>query len=195
MLWRLYRRRVRFNPTLGAGTHKQIVEAEVGGMYGGCGTWPLYVGDSVINSYEEEVDRNNSGLQWLQQTHPATFAGVLTNHQCDSAVLPVPAPFLWWRLEQRVLAQWVALSGMVSEAQLFDEAVEEQWGISNATARQAVRRLATQAMRVCMECMDRVRLAGSTCGVCATCLPFFACGAALSDPFCCLSTTPMSFLI
>ena len=96
----------------------QVVEAEVGGMYGGCGSWPLYVssrvcihlpiyphtvcrvlgilltdlvggdfrcryvGDGIINYYEEDVELGlPRGLTWLLQNAPDTMRGVLTNHQ------------------------------------------------------------------------------------------------------------------
>ena len=139
-------RRVRLNPTLGAGAHAQVVEAEVGGMYGGCGTWPLYVGDSVINGYEEDAAIGlRRGLAWLRgSAPPGVFAGVLTNHQCTDE-LAVPAPWVWWRLEQRVLAQWALAPGR-AEAELFDEAVREQLGVADAGARAALRNLTLRAM-------------------------------------------------
>ena len=140
-------RRVRLNPTLGVGAHAQVVEAEVGGMYGGCGTWPLYVGDGVINGYEEDAGINmQRGLAWLRaHAPPGVLAGVLTNHQCTD-VLAVPPPFIWWRLEQQVLARWTRAPDGPGEAQLFDEAVREQLGIEQPRARAALRNLTLRAM-------------------------------------------------
>jgi hypothetical protein len=140
-------RRVRLNPTLGVGTHAQVVEAEVGGMYGGCGTWPLYVGDGVINGYAEDAGIGlQRGLAWLRaHAPPGVLAGVLTNHQCTD-VLAVPPPFIWWRLEQQVLARWASAPDGPGEAQLFDEAVREQLGIAQPAARAALRNLTLRAM-------------------------------------------------
>lgn len=139
-------RRVRPNPTLGVGAHQQVAEAEVGGMYGGCGTWPLYVGDGVINGYEEDAALGlRRGLAWLREHAPAgTFSGVLTNHECTDE-LSVPPPWLWWRLEQRVLSAW-ARAPERTEADLFDEAVQAQLGIADAGARAAFRSLTLAAM-------------------------------------------------
>ena len=138
-------RRVRFNPTLGVGRHLQVVEAEVGGMYGGCGTWPLYVGDGIINNYEEDAEIGlGRGLTWLRDNAPSIFAGVLTNHQCTGE-LSVPPPWVWWRLEQRVISSW-ARDPSRAEAELFDEAVQAQLGIADASARAAFRRLTVAAM-------------------------------------------------
>ena len=137
-------RRVRPNPTLGVGAHLQVVEAEVGGMYGGCGTWPLYVGDGVINHYEEDVEFGWArGLTWLRNS-TAVLGGVLTNHQCTSEI-GVPAPWVWWRLEQEVLARWTQTPD-VEEAVLFDRAVESQWGLTDVGVRAAVRNLTLSAM-------------------------------------------------
>jgi hypothetical protein len=139
-------RRVRLNPTLGAGAHAQIVEAEVGGMYAGCGTWPLYIGDGVINGYEEDDAIGlRRGLAWLRaNSPPGILAGVLTNHQCTDELF-VPAPWIWWRLEQRVLAQWAQAPDR-AEADIFDEAVRAGLGIDDARARAAFRNLTLSAM-------------------------------------------------
>jgi hypothetical protein len=58
---------------------------------------------------------------------------VLTNHQCTDELF-VPAPFVWWRLEQQVLSRWTRAPDR-AEAELFDEAVQEQLGIVDAGAR------------------------------------------------------------
>jgi hypothetical protein len=139
-------RRVRLNPTLGAGRHQQVVEAEVGGMYGGCGTWPLYIGDGLINGYEEDAGIGlKRGLAWLLANAPAgVFAGVLTNHQCTDE-LRVPPPWVWWRLEQQVVSGW-ARAPARAEAELFDEAVAQQLGVADAGARAALRAVALGAM-------------------------------------------------
>ena len=52
--------------------------------------------------------------------------------QCTSAC-QVKDPYLWWRLEEQVLAGW-AVNPAASEAELFDTAVQQQLGISGATA-------------------------------------------------------------
>jgi hypothetical protein len=138
-------RRVRFNPTLGVASHPQIVEAEVGGLYAGCGSWPLYIGDYFLSSYPEDAALNLSyGLPWLVQTAPNTTVGVLMNHQCTTTPW-VYDPWIWWQLEERVIANWAA--GRGTEPQLFDEAAQALLGVANASARLALRNATVLAMQ------------------------------------------------
>jgi hypothetical protein len=70
---------------------------------------------------------------------------VLTNHQCTSTPA-APAPWLWWRAEQAVLAGWVADPDGADEAVLFDAHVAAEWGITDPAARAALRGVALGAM-------------------------------------------------
>ena len=95
-------RRVAINPTLAVGNHSQVVEAEVGGMYAGSGSWPLYIGDPLINGYPENVP--SVGLAQLFNGRKSVLKGILTNHQSST---PMPArPAFWPRLEQAVISEW-----------------------------------------------------------------------------------------
>jgi hypothetical protein len=140
-------RRVRLNPTLGVGRHLQVVEGEVGGMYGGCGTWPLYIGSALIDGYEEYAGTpwEGGGLNSLLSTSPSTFGGVLTNHQCTSTPA-APDPYIWWRLEEAVIAGWARSPG-TPEPALFEAAVRAQLGIEDAGALAAFRNLTLLAMQ------------------------------------------------
>jgi hypothetical protein len=52
------------------------------GCAGGCGSWPLYVGNGIIDWYEEDEELGlPRGLTWLLQHYPNTFGGLLTDHQ------------------------------------------------------------------------------------------------------------------
>lgn len=134
-------RRVAVNPTLGVGQHAQVVEAEVAGMYFQCGTTPLYIPNGLINGYAE----NNPpvGLKDLFATFPALLGGVLTNHQCDE-IVPA-APYFWPRLEQGVISAW-ARDTTVSEEAVFDAYATTALGLTNASARAALRGMALGAM-------------------------------------------------
>lgn len=133
-------RRVAVNPTLAVGQHRQVVEAEVGGMYFGCGTVPLYVAGGLINGFPENSPP--LGLAALF-ARTALLGGVLTNHQCDELV--PAAPFFWPRLEQAVIAAWAAQPS-ASEAAVFDAYVASSLGVTDAPARAALRQLALDAM-------------------------------------------------
>ena len=134
-------RRVAVNPTLGKGRHKQVVEAEVAGMYFACGTVPLYIADSLINGYAENTPP--LGLQALFADTPL-LGGVLTNHQCDEIV--PPAPYFWPRLEQGVISRWAA-DPTAREADVFDAYAAAELGLAGApAARAALRSIALRAM-------------------------------------------------
>lgn len=138
-------RRVRFNPTIGVGVHSQVVEAEIGGMYGGCGTHPLYIGNGLINYYEEDYDMGIPyGLSWLLTHSPQTFAGILTNHQCTTSP-ETKDPWLWWRLEEAVIAGW-SQTPWLTEAEIFDQQVAIQLGITDPNIRTIFRNFTLTAM-------------------------------------------------
>lgn len=46
-------RRVKFNPCLGEGKHKQVIEVQCQREYEGKGSYPMYVMDGVINGFPE----------------------------------------------------------------------------------------------------------------------------------------------
>jgi hypothetical protein len=133
-------RRVAVNPTLAVGKHKQVVEAEIAGMYFACGTVPLYIGNGLINGFSE----NNPplGMASLFQS-TSLLGGVLTNHQCDEIV--PSAPYFWPRLEQSVISSWSSNTSL-SEESLFDAYLFTELGITNSSARLALRQIALDAM-------------------------------------------------
>jgi hypothetical protein len=132
---------VRVNPCLGVGVHNQIIEAEVGGMYAGCGAYPLYVGDGIINGFEEDTVTPYGMAHVVQQSD--LIVGVFTNHQCDDPALS--DPFLWPRLENAMFGQW-AQNASLSETQLFQQLVAHQFGISDPVSAQLFRNITISAM-------------------------------------------------
>jgi len=134
-------RRVALNPTLGVGLHPQVAEAEVGGMYAGCGSWPLYIGDGLVNGFEENAPAR--GLAAVFAASPRV-GGVLMNHQCNE--LATFAPFFWQRLEEGVIARWAAAFPALSEAAAFDAYAAEELRLAGAAPRAALRAIAQGAM-------------------------------------------------
>ena len=112
-------RRTLPNPTIGAGAHRQIIEACVGNLYGGMGAYPSYVVSGLVDGFEEDPSPNVGLQAWAQQP---TFAGVFPVTQgsfsfpgpgtsgspctnCSAGT--VPFPWVWPWLEFSVLARWV----------------------------------------------------------------------------------------
>jgi hypothetical protein len=63
-----------FNPTLGIGRHRQIVEVQCQREAYGKGAHPFYVGDGVINGWEEYA-------KIMQAGQPTRFARPRQQHQ------------------------------------------------------------------------------------------------------------------
>ena len=84
-------------------------------MYGGCGSWPLYIGESIINGYSENTPQK--GLAALFAAHPELLGGILTNHQCGTPA--TFSPYLWGRMEEAIIARWT-LNISQSEESLWD---------------------------------------------------------------------------
>jgi hypothetical protein len=110
-------------------------------MYGGCGSWPLYIGNGLINGFQENSPV--AGLAALFESHPSLLGGILTNHQCGTPA--TYAPFFWGRIEEAVIARW-SVNTTVSEESLFDAYAENDLGISDPAARDALRDIALSGM-------------------------------------------------
>ena len=136
-------RRVAVNPTLTVGSHAQIVEAEVAGMYFACGTVPLYIGDGLINGFEENNPPVGLAALFNSKSTSKLLGGVLTNHQCDE-ITPA-APYFWPRLEQSVISTW-ATNTTQSELDVFDAYARNDLGIKNASVRATLHDMALIAM-------------------------------------------------
>ena len=56
-----YWRYVAFNPTIGIGRHRQIVEASCQRSYEGKGVWPSYIARGVIEGFPEQAQNAIGG--------------------------------------------------------------------------------------------------------------------------------------
>lgn len=95
----------QFNPTLGIGKHKQVVEVQCQREYEGKGAYPNYIADGVLNGFEER--RNDAEpycLNQLKTNH--NFAGIWTWSRGGGWVGPYITNELWCELNAYVLAQW-----------------------------------------------------------------------------------------
>ena len=108
-------RRVKVNPCLGAGKHRQIVEVQCQREYEGKGAYPNYVMRGVIDGFEE--NRVPTGLRNIL-SHPLS-AGVFCWSRGGGWYGPYPSQELWPDLNAYVLAQ-VANDLKLEEKTAFD---------------------------------------------------------------------------
>lgn len=112
-----YHRTYKFNPTLGIGKHKQIVEIECQREYEGKGAYPNYIVDGVLNGFEElKSDSQPYCLNHLKSS--PNFAGIWTWSRGGGWRGPYIKNELWCDINVAILANW-ANEMSLSEKELF----------------------------------------------------------------------------
>jgi len=100
-----YHRTYKFNPTIGIGKHKQIVEVECQREYEGKGAYPNYIAEGVINGFEEQKNDSLSGGLKALKDNPL-FAGVWTWSRGGGWKGPYIKNELWCELNAYVIEHW-----------------------------------------------------------------------------------------
>lgn len=133
-----YHRTYPFNPALGTGKHRQVVEVQCQREYEGKGAYPNYVMNGVINGFEEYKDgvRPNC-LNDLKSN--SNFAGVYSWSRGGGWVGPYISNEFWPRMNAFVLSTWANNPGITEEA-AFERFMDSQ-GILKAFSRKAFREL------------------------------------------------------
>lgn len=120
-----------FNPTLGIGHQRQIVEVECQPEYYGKGAHPDYIGDGVINGWEEAPLINPpgqpTGLRDI--VHDTNFAGIWTWSRGGGWEGPYIKNELWCSLNACVMARY-AEDPARSEKDIFNEFAMGQLGLT-----------------------------------------------------------------
>ncbi|MGP3983613.1 hypothetical protein [Streptomyces sp. KR80] len=107
-------RTVAFNPTLGVGRHRQIVEVQCQREYEGKGACPNYVIDGVVGGFEEYAGRPGpQGLAALVES--PQLAGVWTWSRGGGWRGPYIENELWCDLNMWVMARWTRDTGLGEE--------------------------------------------------------------------------------
>ena len=111
-----------FNPTLGIGKHRQIVEVQCPREYYGKGAHPYYIGDGVINGWEEYASMMKPGQpKGLRDiVHNTNFAGIWTWSRGGGWEGPYIKNELWCELNAYVIAKYAENPNRV-EGDIFDE--------------------------------------------------------------------------
>jgi hypothetical protein len=116
-----------FNPTLGIGKHRQIVEVQCQREFYGKEAHPYYIGDGVINGWEEYATLMKPGQpKGLRDIVGNTnFAGVWTWSRGGGWEGPYISNELWCTLNAYVIAKF-AEDPRRTEADLFNEFATSQ---------------------------------------------------------------------
>jgi hypothetical protein len=111
-----------FNPTLGIGRHRQIVEVQCQREAYGKGAHPYYVGDGVINGWEEYATLMKPGQpKGLRDiVNNTNFAGIWTWSRGGGWEGPYITNELWCALNAWVLAKYAG-NPRRTEPEIFEE--------------------------------------------------------------------------
>lgn len=136
-----YHRTFDFNPTLGIGNHKQIVEVQCQREYEGKGAYPNYVMEGVINGFEEYKtickQKGNTCLKDIKDNK--NFAGVWSWSRGGGWVGPYISNEFWCKLNAFVIGKWGSNTNATEES-VFNQFMDAN-GIKKPADRKAFRSL------------------------------------------------------
>ena len=119
-----------FNPTLGIGQHRQLVEVQCQREAYGKGAHPYYIGDGVINGWEEYAKMmapgQPKGLRDIVKN--PNFAGVCTWSRGGGWEGPYITNELWCALNAYILAKF-GQNPQRTEEDIFDEYATQRLGL------------------------------------------------------------------
>lgn len=138
--WGDYHRLQRFNPCLGIGKHRQIVEVQAQLEAYGKGSYPYYNGQGVIEGWEEYAGQ--SGMKGLRDfvANPL-FAGVWTWSRGGGWKGPYIPNEFWCEMNTYVVAKW-AQNPTRTEEDVFNEFATKIAGIKDAQNLARLRKIA-----------------------------------------------------
>lgn len=136
-----YHRTFDFNPTLGLGNHKQIVEVQCQREYEGKGAYPNYVMNGVINGFEEHQATSSASFSKSLSAIASNknFAGIWSWSRGGGWVGPYISNEFWCRLNAFVIAHWGQKTSLSEEA-VFNQFMDNE-GMIDASSRKAFRQL------------------------------------------------------
>lgn len=128
-----YHRTLKFNPTLGIGRHKQVVEIECQREYEGKGAYPNYIAEGVLNGFEEQKSDNPPYCLNHLKSNPL-FAGIWTWSRGGGWRGPYIKNELWCDVNVAVLAQWAG------DTSLSEKNIIDKYAMSNGFKGEDVKR-------------------------------------------------------
>lgn len=136
-----YHRTYNFNPTLGIGKHKQIIEVECQREYEGKGAFPNYVMQGVIDGFEEyNTTKPQNGFKCLRDLLKTDkIVGVWSWSRGGGWVGPYISNEFWCKLNAFVISKW-GQNPESTEERIFNQFMDEN-GIVTSASRAAFRKL------------------------------------------------------
>ncbi len=133
-----YHRTYPFNPCLGIGKHRQVIEVQCQREYEGKGAYPNYVMNGVINGFEEyDLKKHPNCLNDIKKN--PNFAGIYSWSRGGGWVGPYINNEFWPRLNAFVLSAWANNPNLTEEA-AFNRFMDVQ-GMTTSTSRKAFRQV------------------------------------------------------
>lgn len=123
-------RRVRFNPCIGKGVHRQVIEVQCQREYEGKGAYPNYIMDGVISGFVENSDPK--GLKDVAEN--PLICGIYTWTRGGGWYGPYLKNEIWCALHAYVIAGW-ARNPKEEEAVLFHRFCQEKLGMNEEDAK------------------------------------------------------------
>ena len=136
-----YHRTYNFNPTLGIGKHKQIIEVECQREYEGKGAFPNYVMQGVIDGFEEyNTTKPQNGFKCLRDLLKTDkIVGVWSWSRGGGWVGPYISNEFWCKLNAFVISK-LGQNPESTEERIFNQFMDEN-GIVTSASRAAFRKL------------------------------------------------------
>jgi hypothetical protein len=135
-----FHRLSRFNPCLGIGKHRQIVEVQCQPEAYGKGAYPYYVGQGVIDGWEEYASR--AGPKGLRDiVNDWRYAGTWTWSRGGGWRGPYIPNEFWCEMNTYVVAKW-AQNPKRTEEDVFNEFARVIAGITDTENRARLRQIA-----------------------------------------------------
>lgn len=123
----------RFSRIIGQGRHPQVIEVQCAREYEGKGCYPNYIGDGVINGFEEYAytmeQEGLRGLREFARTSPL-YAGIWTWSRGGGWLGPYTKNEFWCSLNAWVLAQW-GRNPRQTEEEVFNRYCREMLALSD----------------------------------------------------------------
>lgn len=122
-------RRVRFNPCLGQGKHRQVVEVQCQREYEGKGAYPMYVMNGIINGFSENKEKK--GLKDIIDN--PLICGIYSWSRGGGWFGPYIKNEFWCELNTYIISHY-AQNPSRSEKDIFMEFANNVMGLDEANA-------------------------------------------------------------
>ena len=122
-------RHVKFNPCIGEGQHRQVIEVQCQREYEGKGAYPMYVADGIINGFSE----NSVKLGLKDFADNPLICGIYTWTRGGGWNGPYIKNEFWCAINAYVISRYAADTSR-SEDEIFAEFAKKKMGLDSVNA-------------------------------------------------------------